>query len=155
MAFQGKEFTPEMKQLVVNLKVHFDEEKKNGKTVSTRNAAGRVAQGLGIGESTVKRIMAAHKLGKVVEIEDKERGKPQYRLSLNLQPFIRDYIRQKNLKGQKIGAEKIREYLLRKHSVDIPMSTFLRSYNEKLPKTTAFCLCKSDIKNMQRGVTIG
>jgi hypothetical protein len=31
MAFQGKEFTPEMKQLIENLKLYFDEEKKIGK----------------------------------------------------------------------------------------------------------------------------
>jgi transposase len=115
MAFQGKEFTPEMRQLVVNLKLHFDQEKKAGKSVSTKNATGRVAQGLGIGEATVKRVIAAHK-GKGDIVEEKERGKPPYR-----------FIRQKNLKGQKIGAEQIREYFLRKHSVDIPMSTFLRS----------------------------
>ena len=61
MAFQGKEFTLEMKKLVVCLKQHYDQEKKSAKSVSTRNAAKRVAIGLGIGEVTVKRIMAAHK----------------------------------------------------------------------------------------------
>ena len=127
MAFQGKEFTTEMKQLIVSLKLHFDKERKAGKSVSTKNATRRVVQGLGIGEATVKRIMAAHKTGTEFVIEEKARGKPPYRLSLNLQPVIREYIRQKNLKGQKIGAEQIREYLLQKHSVEIPMSTFLRS----------------------------
>ncbi len=129
MVFQGKEFTPEMKQLVVNLKAHFDKEKKAGKTVPTKNSTKRVAQGLNIGVATVKRIMAAHNQGKADVFEEKERGKPPYRLSLNLQPVIREFIRQKNLKGQKIGAEQIREYLFRKHSVDIPMSTLLRSLN--------------------------
>jgi transposase len=127
MAFQGKEFTHEMKQLIVNLKQHFDEEKKAGRTVSTRNAAGRVAIGLGVGEATVKRIMAVDKQGKGVVFEEKERGKPPYLLSLNLQPIIREFIRQKNLNGQKIRADQILEYLSQKHSVEIPMSTFLRS----------------------------
>jgi transposase len=127
MTFQGKEFTPEMKQLVVNLKSQFDKEKKAGKTVSTQNSTRRVAQGLGIGEATVKRIMAAKKHGNLTEGNEKERGKPPYRLSGNLQPVIREYIRQKNLKGQKIDAEQIRTYLLDKHAVDIPMSTFLKS----------------------------
>jgi hypothetical protein len=45
-------------------------------------------------------------------VEIKERGKPPYRLSMNLQPVIREFIRKKNLKGQKIGAEQIQEYLL-------------------------------------------
>ncbi|MFT5728426.1 MAG: transposase [Desulforhopalus sp.] len=67
-------------RLLVNLKQCFDEEKKTG----------RVAKGLRVGEATVKRIMAAAKdkgeEGAVVE--EKERGKPPYRLSLNLQPII-------------------------------------------------------------------
>lgn len=77
MAFQGKELAPEARQLVVNLKLHFDEEKKAGRSVSTKNATGRVAQGLGLGEATVKRIMASHKQGKIDVVEEKERGKPR------------------------------------------------------------------------------
>ena len=127
MTFQGKEFTPEMKQLVVNVKTPFDKEKKAGKTVSTRNATRRVAQGLGIGEATVKRIMAANTHGQLTEVTEKARGKPPYRLSCNGQPVIREFIRQKNLKGQKIDAEQIRAYLLHKHAVEIPMSTFLKA----------------------------
>ena len=132
MAFQGKEFTPEMKDLVVNLKHHYDQEKRSGKSVSTKNAAGRVAVGLGIGEATVKRIMAARKKQGTHAVhpaiaEEKERGKPPYRLSLNLQPVIREFIRQKNLKGQKITAGEILDYLFQRHSVEIPMSTFLDS----------------------------
>lgn len=129
MSFQGKEFTAEMKQLIVDLKLHFDTEKKLGKFVSTKNATKRVAQGLGIGEATVKRIMAAHKHGKGIEEETKERGKPPYRLSCNLQPVIREFIRDKNLKGRKIGAEQIQDYLFKKHDIEIPMSTLLRSLN--------------------------
>ena len=129
MSFRGKEFTAEMKQLVVDLKLHFDTEKKLGKFVLTKNATKRVAQGLGIGEATVKRIMAAHKHGKGIEEETKERGKPPYRLSCNLQPVIREFIRDKNLKGRKIGAEQIQDYLLKKHDIEIPMSTLLRSLN--------------------------
>lgn len=129
MSFQGKEFTAEMKQLIVDLKLHFDTEKKLGKFVSTKNATKRVAQGLGIGEATIKRIMAAHKHGKGIEEETKERGKPPYRLSCNLQPVIREFVRDKNLKGRKIGAEQIQDYLSKKHDIEIPMSTLLRSLN--------------------------
>jgi len=129
MSFKGKEFTPEMNQLIINLKLHFDSEKGASRFVSTKNATERVAQGLGIGEATVKRIMAEHKHVKGIISEIKERGKPPYRLAMNLNPVIRGFIRQKNLKGQKVGAEQIRDYLLQKHSVEIPMSTFLRSLN--------------------------
>jgi hypothetical protein len=61
MSFQGKDFTPAMKQLVINLKLHFDEERKHYKAVSTRNPTLRTAQGLDIGEITVKRIMAEYR----------------------------------------------------------------------------------------------
>ncbi len=72
MAFQGKEFTPEMNQLIVNLKQYFDGEKKTGKSVSTKNATGRVAQGQGIGEATVKRVMAAHRQRKNGTFEEEK-----------------------------------------------------------------------------------
>jgi hypothetical protein len=61
MSFQGQDFTPAMKQLVINLKLHFDEERKHHRAVSTRNPTLRTAQGLGIGEITVKRIMAEYR----------------------------------------------------------------------------------------------
>ncbi len=128
MSFQGKEFSQQMKQFIVNLKMHFDSEKKAGKFVSTKNPTKRVANGTGIGEATVKRIMVAHKYGKDEETE-RERGKPPYRLSLNLQPVIRKFVREKNLKGQKIKAEDIQDYLSKEHSVEIPMTTLLRSLN--------------------------
>ncbi|MGA1870320.1 MAG: hypothetical protein ACMUJM_17410 [bacterium] len=141
MSYQGKELTTDMKEFVVNQKLHFNEEKKVGKFVSTRNVTKRVSDALGIDEAIVKRIMAAHnKQGKEQEhtLEIKERGKPPYRLSINLQPVIREFIRQKNLKGEKIRVEQIREYLLEKHSVDIPMSTFLRSL-DRLGFTYGIC----------------
>jgi len=58
VSFQGKKFTPEMQQFVRNLKHHFDAEKRADKYVSTKNAVKRVAEGLDIGEATVKRILA-------------------------------------------------------------------------------------------------
>jgi len=127
MAFQGKEFSPEMTQMIVNLKLHFDSEKKTGKFVSTQNAIERVATGLGIGEITVKRVMADYNKGNFRDATIKERGKPPYKMSDNLQPVVREYIRTKNLKGQKITAEEIREVLLKVHNADIPMTTLLRS----------------------------
>ena len=67
IAFQGKEFTPEMKQLIVNFKLHFDAEKRADKFVLTTNATERVAYGLGIGEATVEKIMAAINIAKTMK----------------------------------------------------------------------------------------
>lgn len=129
MSFQGQELTAGMRQMIVNLKSHFDAEKKIGEFVPTKNSTKRVAEGLGIGEATVKRVMADQKKGEAQKrnIHDKERGKPPYRLSTNLQPVIREFIRSKNLKGQKISAEQIREHLDEQYGVDIPNSTLLDS----------------------------
>jgi transposase len=128
-SFQGKEFTPEMKQLVINLKLHFDEERKKHKEVSTRNPTLRTAKGLGIGEITVKRIMAEYRQhGHTREVyAAKPRGKPEYRAAVNLQPVIREYIRTKNLAGQRVGVEKLRHYFLETHGADIPAVTLWRT----------------------------
>ena len=58
-----------MKQLIVNFKLHFEAEKRTSEFVLTTNATERVAHGLGIGEATVKRIMAAYKHSKDDEVE--------------------------------------------------------------------------------------
>src|SRR5216683_333133 len=95
MSFQGKDFTPAMKQLVMNLKRHVDEERKNQKAVSTRHPTLRTAQGLDIGEITVKSILAEsrHHEPTLEAHAAKPRGKPAYRAAVHLQPVIREYVR--------------------------------------------------------------
>src|SRR4030095_6602386 len=129
MSFQGKDFTPAMKQLVINLTRHFDEERKNHKAVSTRNPTLRTAQGLDIGEITVKRIMAeSRQHGHTIAPQAaKPRGKPEYRAAVNLQPVIREYVRTKNLAGQRVGVEKLRQYLIETHNAAIPPVTLWRT----------------------------
>src|SRR3954447_17780524 len=84
MSFQGKDFTPAMKPLVMNLKLHFDEERKNHKEVSTRNPTLRTAQGLDIGEITVKSIMAEYRHHEpILEAQvARPRGQPEYRAAV-------------------------------------------------------------------------
>jgi transposase len=129
MSFQGKDFTPEMKQMVINLKRHFDEERRNYKEVSTRNPTLRTAQGLGIGEVTVKRIIADDRKQQATPPASplKSKGKPEYRASVNLQPVIREYVRTQNLAGQRVGVEKLRHYLLEEHGADISSVTLWRT----------------------------
>ena len=129
MSFQGREFTLEMKQLVIHLKLHFDEERKNQQAVSTRNPTLRTAQALGIGEITVKRIMAEYRQhGDTLEVQaPKPRGKPDCRAAVNLQPVIREYVRTKNLAGQRVGVEKLRQFLFETHGADIAPVTLWRT----------------------------
>jgi transposase len=129
MSFQGKDFTPAMKQWVINLKRHFDEERKNHKAVSTRNPTLRTAQGLDIGEITVKRIMAEYRQHGHTSAAQaaKPRGKPEYRAAVNLQPVIREYVRTKNLAGHRVGVEKLRQYLIETHNAALPPVTLWRT----------------------------
>jgi hypothetical protein len=98
LSFQEKDFTPAMQPLVMSLKRHVDEERKNQKAVSTRNPTWRAAQGLGMGELTVKRSRAESRHhGHHREVQAaKSRGKPDYRAAVNRQPVIREDVRAKN-----------------------------------------------------------
>ena len=129
MSFQGKDFTPAMKQLVINLKLHFDEERKHYKEVSTRNPTLRTAQGLDIGEITVKSIMAEYRHhGHTLEAQAaKPRGKPECRAAMNLQPVIREYVRTTNFAGQRVSVGQLRQYLLETHTAAIPPVTLWRT----------------------------
>src|SRR5262245_63541150 len=99
------------------------------KEISTRNPTLRTAQGLDIGEITVKRIMAEYRHhGHPLEAPAaKPRGKPEYRAAVNLQPVIREYVRTKNLAGQRVGVGKLRQYLIETHHADIPPVTLWRT----------------------------
>jgi hypothetical protein len=55
------------------------------------------------------------------------RNREGNRSIVNLQPVIREYIRTKNLAGQRVGVEKLRHYLLETRGADIPPVTLWRT----------------------------
>jgi len=112
MAFQGKEFTQGMKQLVVNLKQFNDIERRKNKFKAVW-AIEQTAKGLDIGEATVRRIMAEYnkKEQHIPEGQPKERGRPEHIVPKQLQTVVRQYIRSQNLKGQHVSVELVREHL--------------------------------------------
>ena len=59
MSFQGVEFTPEMREMVVNVKMFFDDF-KSSLDQRTPPATKLTASAIGVSESTVKVIMAAY-----------------------------------------------------------------------------------------------
>ena len=59
MPFQGVEFTPEMRKMVVNVKQFFDTTKRTAGNLAGNPATKLTASALDISESTVKVIMAA------------------------------------------------------------------------------------------------
>ena len=112
MAFQGKEFTQGMKQLVVNLK-QFNDSERHRDDFKAAWAIEQTALGLGIGEATVRRIMAEYNKNKqhIPEDQPKARGRPEHLVPKELQSVVRQYIRSQNLKGHHVSVEHVRDYL--------------------------------------------
>lgn len=129
MSHRGKEFTPEMKQLVVRLKQYFDAERAVGPAVLTKDSAGRTAKALGIGKVTVKRIMAEYNKNdrQIIIKPPAPRGKPDYQVAINLQPIIRQYVRSENLKGLHVSLQQLQTYLLDTHHAEIALATLWRA----------------------------
>ena len=129
MSLQGKQLSPEMVEMVVHLKNHFDEERKSQEFVPTKDPGGRTAAGLGVGIATVKRIMARYsKSGEqVVALPAKRPGRPPARLLENLQPVVRRFIRSENLKGRRVSIDLVGRFLLSEHGIEIPRMTLWRA----------------------------
>ena len=129
MSLQGKQFSPEMIEMVVHLKGHFDEERKSQKFVSTKDPAGRTAAGLGIGVATVKRVMSRYSQSgeQVVVLPAKRPGRPPERLLENVQPVVRQFIRSENLKGRRVSLDLVGRFVLSEHGIDIPRMTLWRA----------------------------
>ncbi len=114
MSFQGKEFTQGMKQLVISLKQFYDTERRQN-SLKAGWAIEQTAQGSGIGQATVRRIMAEYNKNKqnIPDNLPKSRGKPEYTIPGSLQAVVRQYIRARNLKGRHVSADLVRQYLMK------------------------------------------
>ena len=125
---RGKEFSAEVREIVVQLKRHFDNEKKSASTVSTKDSFGRTAAALGIGVATVKRITSHYKrTGTVLPYP---RGKPGRRPDTtceSIQVVARDFVRSQNLPGKRVSVEKLRRHLTDEHNIKIDKSTLWRA----------------------------
>jgi transposase len=131
MTFQGKEFTQGMKQLVVNLK-KFNDDERLRKNLKAEWSIGQTAKGLGIGEATVRRIMAEYNKNEkhVPEERQKARGRPEHAIPVGLQTVVRQYIRSQNLKGRHVSVELVLEHLRGISSGYIfPATTLWRALN--------------------------
>jgi transposase len=129
MLSQGKQLSLEATELVVRLKRHYDQERKAGKTISTKDPAGRTANGLGIGVATVKRIMADYeRSGNKVVVQPAVRpGRPPEPICQNVQPIVRAFIRSENLAGQRVSIDRVRSHLSSEYGVEVPKMTLWRA----------------------------
>ena len=113
MSFQGIEFTPEMRKMVVNVK-HFFDNVINDKIDLKKPASQLTASALSISESTVKVIMAAfNKMGdNGLDFSNfKQRGRPSYALDIGIEPIIRKFIRKSNQNGDQVNIDIIRKLI--------------------------------------------
>lgn len=126
MPQQGKQLTPEVVDLVVQLKQVYDQERRAGSRVSTKNPTQRTAKGLGLGVATVKNIMARHARGEPFH-EAIRPGRPPGAIFVALQAEVRDFIRVQNLAGRRVSIEQVRTYLADEFKVDVPKTTLWRA----------------------------
>lgn len=113
MSFQGIEFTPEMRKMVVNVKHFFDNAKKTRDSLK-RPATKLAASALNVSESTVKVIMAAYnKKGDdgLVYSKSEQRGRPSYAVESGIEPLVRQFIRKANRNGEQVNIDIIRNFM--------------------------------------------
>lgn len=131
MSFQGVEFTPEMRKMVVNVKHFFDTNKKTSGKLAKIPASKLTASALNISESTVKVIMAAfNKKGNEGLSFSKfpQRGRPSYSLETGVEPLVRQFIRRANRSGDQVNVEIIRNFMQEElHCKDIAHTTLWRA----------------------------
>ena len=118
-----------MKQLVINLK-EFNDLERRQKNFKAVWAIEQTAKGLGIGDATVRRIMAEYNKNKqsVPDSLTKTRGKPEYAIPQSLQPIVRQYIRSQNLKGLHVSVDLVRNHLAKRNpDYNFPTTTLWRT----------------------------
>lgn len=114
MSFQGVEFTPEMRQLVVNVKQFFDQNKKNSQTLQYECATVLTASALGVSESTVKVIMAAFNKKGINGLSwsnVNNRGRPSFAIEPGIESVIRQFVREANKNGRQVTLDIIAKHL--------------------------------------------
>ena len=111
MAIRGKALAPDVKKLIVSVKLYFDRFKSN-KEVSASSVQ-RTADAVSVGVGTVKRIMADYSRNPdLLEQSPSDRGRKSYAIDASYQEKVRAYVREANQNVAYITLSKIREFLL-------------------------------------------
>jgi transposase len=109
---QGKAVDLRGRQFVVRLKEVFDQERRAGAVVSTKDPAGRVAKALGLGKRTVKDILSTyHHTGQLLAPPVEAKGKPPSRIQTPLEKVIRQRIRERNRQGGHVSVRTLLHWL--------------------------------------------
>jgi transposase len=130
MTFQGVEFTPEMRKLIINVKQFFDKNKNVPELLLNKSSTLLTASALGISESTVKIIMAAfNKNGSDGLLWSKatHRGRPAFSVEAGIETIVRKFVRDANKNGAQVTIDIISKYLLETLDCKIASSTLWRT----------------------------
>lgn len=112
MSFQGTQFTPEMRKMVVNVKHFFDDFKSAN--FLKKPATKLTAEALGASESTVKVIMSAYNKKGIDGLnwsKLEQKGRPEYAIEFGIEPSVRQFIRKANCNGEQVNVEIILRFL--------------------------------------------
>ena len=109
MTVRGRPLTPEVKKAIVSVKQYFDQHVAGE---ITETSTQRTASAIGVGEATVKRIMADYNRDpSLLEREPSQRGRPSYSIDASSQEKVRLYVRKANQNGNHITLTTIRDFL--------------------------------------------
>lgn len=109
---QGRPVDGRQRELVVQLKRHFDLERIKGPSVSTDDPMGRVADALGLGKRTVQAIVTSSRKRRQCAIPvPATKGKPPYRVQPALETVIRKQIRLLNRQGTHVSLGSLSSWL--------------------------------------------
>lgn len=129
MSFQGIEFTPEMRKLVVNVKQFYHHHRKDHE-IFKRPSDELTAKTLGISISTVRVIMAAfNKQGDdgLSWSNQDSRGRPTFVVEPGIEADIRQFVRQANSDERQVTIEIIAKYLTEKYHCIVATTTLWRA----------------------------
>lgn len=112
MSQQGRALSTDIKRAIVQVKQYFDRSKSND-TEESRPSIERVAEALGVGLATVRRVMADFNRDPILlENSFKIKGRPDYVMPDSLQSVIRKSVREANKEGAFITLDMLREQLV-------------------------------------------
>jgi hypothetical protein len=124
---QGQAVDFRERQFVVRLKAYFDQERQQGRSVSTHDAVGRVAKALALGKRTVQEMLSTyHKAGQVAVPALACKGKPPYRIQPALATVMRQRIRELTRQGSPVSVRHLAHWLSENYA-EVPRATLGRT----------------------------
>jgi hypothetical protein len=124
MSFQGVGFSPEMRKLVVNVKHFFDQHRKDPKRADESSTA-LASAALGIGECTVKMIMASFNSEGDQGLSKSQianRGRPSFAIRPGLESIVRQFVRDANKKGKQVTVDLITKHIAATNNKDFQIT---------------------------------